>query len=249
VDLPIFLFTDFGAADLYVGQVKAVLHERAPRSTVIDLLNDAPDFEIAASAHLLAALVSWLPRPCVVMAVVDPGVGGARGAVALEADGQWLVGPDNGLLSVLAARAKTTACFGLDWLPPAESASFHGRDIFAPAAAEIASDCAAMRMRPAKRALDVSLDAADLACVVYVDHYGNAMTGLRAESLPSSTILRVNGRAVRYARVFSEAPSGCVFWYRNSIGLIELAANKASASAVLSLRVGDEVVVEHGLAP
>src|SRR5215510_10038563 len=101
----IFLFTDFGSADIYVGQVKAVLAERAPRVPVIDLLHDAPPFNIRAGAHLLAALSTRIPRGSVTMAVVDPGVGGRREAVAVLADGRWFVGPDNGLLSVLAARA------------------------------------------------------------------------------------------------------------------------------------------------
>ncbi|MGE5027496.1 MAG: S-adenosyl-l-methionine hydroxide adenosyltransferase family protein [Betaproteobacteria bacterium] len=101
----ILLFTDFGSADLYTGQVKAVLAQRAPGVPVIDLLNDAPDFNVRASAHLLAALAPQFPPGSVFLAVVDPGVGSARGAVVVEADGRWFVGPDNGLMSVVAARA------------------------------------------------------------------------------------------------------------------------------------------------
>src|SRR5687768_4824980 len=94
---PIFLFTDFGTADLYVGQVKTVLHAEAPHVPVIDLLNDAPHFNVLASAHLLAALVQRLPSGSITLAVVDPGVGGTRKPIAIEADGRWFVGPDNGL--------------------------------------------------------------------------------------------------------------------------------------------------------
>src|SRR5512140_3370099 len=98
--MSIFLFTDFGAADIYVGQVKAVLQQRASTVPVIDLLHDAPAFNVQASAHLLAALSLQLPPGSVALAVVDPGVGGVRDAVALLADGNWFIGPDNGLLSV-----------------------------------------------------------------------------------------------------------------------------------------------------
>ncbi|MGH9575968.1 MAG: SAM hydrolase/SAM-dependent halogenase family protein, partial [Terriglobales bacterium] len=102
----IFLFTDFGAAGIYVGQVKAVLQERSPKVPVIDLLHDAPAFNVKAGAHLLAAFAVRLPKDSVTLAVVDPGVGGPRQPVAVAADGRWFVGPDNGLISVAAARAK-----------------------------------------------------------------------------------------------------------------------------------------------
>jgi S-adenosylmethionine hydrolase len=95
----IFLFTDFGAADIYVGQVKAVLAREAPANAIIDLLHEAPAFNVRAGAHLLAALASQIPAGSVTLAVVDPGVGGDRAAVALEVDGRWFVGPDNGLMS------------------------------------------------------------------------------------------------------------------------------------------------------
>src|SRR5262245_548632 len=113
----IFLFTDFGSADLYVGQVKAVLAERAPRVPVIDLLHDVPSVNISAGAHLLAALAVRMPRGSVMMAVVDPGVGGAREAVAVRADGRWVVGPDNGLISVLAARAQRAEVYAIGLKP------------------------------------------------------------------------------------------------------------------------------------
>ena len=131
----ILLFTDFGSADLYVGQVKAVLEQHAPAVRVIDLLHDAPAYDIHAAAHLLAALADYQPSDCVVMAVVDPGVGSSRQALAMEADGRWYVGPDNGLLSVVAARAKTCRFWRITWTPPRLSKSFHGRGLFAPVTA------------------------------------------------------------------------------------------------------------------
>ena len=121
----ILLFTDFGSADLYVGQVKAVLTQHAPTIRTIDLLHDAPAYDIRGAAHLLAALVSFQPSDCVVMAVVDPGVGGPRQALAVEADGRWYVGPDNGLLSVVVARARTCHFWRITWTPGWLSNSFH----------------------------------------------------------------------------------------------------------------------------
>jgi S-adenosyl-L-methionine hydrolase (adenosine-forming) len=243
VSLPVFLFTDFGSADIYVGQVKAVLHARVPGSPVIDLLNDAPSFDVLASAHLLAAFARHLPAPSVLLGVVDPGVGSARGAVALEADGRWFVGPDNGLFSIVRARSRSSACFALDRLPQPASASFHGRDLFAPAAAAIANGSADMHGHGARQTLAVELDPADLARVIYIDHYGNALTGVRAGAFDSRTTVEIKERVLTHARVFSDAPRGELFWYENSIGLIEIAANQASASALLGLAVGDEISV------
>ena len=134
----IFLFTDFGAGDIYVGQMKAVLHERAPKAPVVDLLNDAPAFNVRAGAHLLAAFAARLPKDSVTLAVVDPGVGGPREPVAVLADGRWFVGPDNGLISVAASRAAKHEVHTIEWRPEKLTASFHGRDLFAPVAAMIA---------------------------------------------------------------------------------------------------------------
>jgi len=103
--MAIVLYSDFGSSDLYVGQVEAVLDRYAPGVRVIHLLHDAPSFGIEASAHLLAALSQKIAKGHVFMGVVDPGVGSDRGAIVVCADGRWFVGPDNGLFSVIAARA------------------------------------------------------------------------------------------------------------------------------------------------
>jgi hypothetical protein len=236
----IFLFTDFGAADIYVGQVKAVLQERAPKIPVIDLLHDAPAFNVKAGAHLLAALAARIPAGSVTLAVVDPGVGGPREPVAVLADGRWFVGPDNGLISVAAARAKKCEAFSIGWRPKDLSASFHGRDLFAPVAAMLARGDRKMP-KLKKEALSASFGAGDLGDVIYVDHFGNLVTGLRAGKVPRERGLVISERTVRYARVFSEVREGEVFWYENSLGLVELAANSASAQQVLGSRPGDRV--------
>ena len=245
MNLPVFLFTDFGSADIYVGQVKAALYRDAPGSAVVDLLNDAPMFDIAASAHLLAALVRHLPSPSVVLGVVDPGVGSTRGAVVLEADGRWFVGPDNGLFSIVRARSSSSACYALDWLPLPVCASFHGRDLFAPAAATLASGRGDMHTRPRKPALSVELDAGDISRVIYIDHYGNVLTGLRAAAFDVGATVRIRDRVLAHARVFSDVPPGELFWYANSIGLLEIAGNQASAASMLGAAVGDEILVTN----
>ena len=238
----IFLFTDFGTGGLYTGQLKAVLLEHAPKVPVIDLLHDAPAFNVKAGAHLLAALAARLPKDSVTLAVVDPGVGGPRQPVMVAADGRWFVGPDNGLISVAAARAKKTEVFSIGWGPKNLSASFHGRDLFAPVAAMLArGDRKTPNLK--KAALAASFGPDDLGEVIYVDHFGNLVTGLRAATMPQDRKLVINGRRIPCARVFSEVKPGEVFWYENSLGLVEIAANSASAQQALGCKLADAVSV------
>src|SRR6266705_3503826 len=178
--MAIVLFTDFGSRDLYVGHVKAVLARDAPGVASVDLLNDAAAFNVRAAAHLLASLVPEFPQGSVFLAVVDPGVGGARAAVVLRADGYRLVGPDNGLLSVFAARAAHVETFRIAWKPERLSSSFHGRDLFAPVAARLASDTLPRGWLAPVQGLSIDFGAADLTEIIYFDHYGNAVTGWRA---------------------------------------------------------------------
>lgn len=235
----IFLFTDFGSADIYAGQVRSVLHQYAPNVKVIDLLHEAPAFNVKAAAHLLAALANQLPAGSVTVAVVDPGVGGARAPLMVRADDRWYVGPDNGLISVVAARARSVQIFPITWMPEQLSASFHGRDLFAPVAAHIAnSELHAERLQKKPR-LDVEFGADDLAEIIYIDHYGNALTGLRAGNVSRHARIVVGGRWIGHARVFSEVPAGEAFWYENSLGLLELAANSASVAGQLGLKTGE----------
>lgn len=239
----IFLFTDFGSHDIYVGQVKAMLQSHAPKHAVIDLLNEAPAFNVKAGAHLLAALGERIPKGGVTLAVIDPGVGGPRAPVAVLADGRWFVGPDNGLISVAAARAESREVFSIGWRPQELSASFHGRDLFAPVAAMLAQGHRkTTKLKKAALAVDFGPD--DLGEVIYVDHFGNLVTGLRAASAPRGRKLGVNGRKVPYARVFSAVRPGEAFWYENSLGLVEIAANSASAAEVLGCKLGDAVGID-----
>jgi S-adenosyl-L-methionine hydrolase (adenosine-forming) len=236
--MAIVLFTDFGAADPYVGQVKAALEKEAPGAPVIDLLNEAPAYRVRAAAHLLASLVPEFAQGSVFLAVVDPGVGGARLPVALRADGYRFVGPDNGLLSVFAARAHDAEVWRIDWTPERLSPSFHGRDLFAPVAARLATGRVPSGWLSPLPSLSVEFGAGDLAEIIYVDHYGNAVTGLRARTASPEALLVAGGRRLRYVRVFSEARDAAPFWYENSQGLIEIAMNQASAARELGLEVG-----------
>jgi S-adenosyl-L-methionine hydrolase (adenosine-forming) len=240
----IALFTDFGLAGPYTGQVKAVLQRLAPGVPAIDLFADAPSRDPKAGAYLLAAYGAWFPAGTVLLAVVDPGVGGARAALLLEADGRFYVGPDNGLFELVRRRARDQRLFEITWRPPGRSASFHGRDLFAPVAAMLARG-----ERPATAPRGAELGRRpdwpdDLAEIVYLDNYGNAMTGLRAAGLPQDATLTAGGKRITRARTFSDLPSGVPLWYENSNGLAEIAVNMGRADQTLGLVIGSRIAIE-----
>jgi S-adenosyl-L-methionine hydrolase (adenosine-forming) len=241
----IALFTDFGLSGPYTGQMKAVLLERAPGVPVVDLFADAPAGDSKASAYLLAAYAAWFPEGTVFLCVVDPGVGGERPAVIVEADRRWYVGPGNGLFELVQRRARKTQSFDITWRPKTLSASFHGRDFFAPVAAILARENNPPG-RPRANSADRRPDwPDDLAEIVYVDHYGNAMTGLRAATLSPGAKLALAGRMLERARTFGDRPPGAALWYENSNGLAEIAVNQGRADRELGLSIGMlvEVVV------
>ena len=239
----IALFTDFGLAGPYTGQVKAVLHREAPGVAVVDLFADAPSRSPRPAAYLLAAYGVWFPAGTVVLAVVDPGVGGARAAIAVEADGRWYVGPDNGLFELVLRRAASARAWEIVWRPSRLSASFHGRDLFAPVAARLAGGAPpAGLLRPAQPARYGDWPD-DLAEIVYVDAYGNAMTGWRAALLPPQGQIAIAGRRLRHARTFSDVPAGEAFWYENANGLAEIAVNGGRADTVLGIAIGTAMAI------
>ena len=127
--------------------------------------------------------------------MVDPGIGTDRDAVILQADNKWYVGPDNGLLSVVAARATKTRTRRIVWRPPNLSSSFHGRDLFAPVAAWIARGDLPIDAIEEVVELQVRLGPDDISEVIYTDHYGNALTGLRAHNVPRSAAIAVRDHA------------------------------------------------------
>jgi S-adenosylmethionine hydrolase len=239
----IALFTDFGLHGPYTGQMKAVLHRMAPGRPIIDLFADAPAGNPKAAAYLLAAYAAWFPEQTIFLCVVDPGVGGERPAIFVEAEGRWYVGPGNGLFELVQRRAATARRFDIAFTPEHFSASFHGRDLFAPVAAMLARGDAPPG-RPRNDDSDRRADwPDDLGEIVYVDHYGNAMTGLRAAALPRDARLAAAGRVLERATTFGDRPPGTAFWYENSNGLVEIAVNQGRADRALGLAVGGTVAI------
>ncbi|SLN25408.1 SAM hydrolase/SAM-dependent halogenase family protein [Oceanibacterium hippocampi] len=238
----IFLVTDFGLEGPYVGQMKAVLASRAPGVPVIDLFADAPAFRPRPSAYLLAAYAAIGAPGSVFLAVVDPGVGSERAALFLQAGGRWFVGPDNGLLAI-AARAGEARVWRAGTNAAPLSATFHGRDLFAPLAADLALGRQPDRDEGALADMVGADWPDDLAEIVYLDHYGNGMTGIRAATLGPDATVEVAGQRLGHARTFSDVAAGAAFWYGNANGLVEIAVSGGRADAVLGLEIGMAVTV------
>jgi S-adenosylmethionine hydrolase len=236
--LPVFTFTDFGHSGPYLGQVEERLFRVDPRIRCMHLLTDAPAFAPVEAGYLLAALAGRM-GPGVFLAVIDPGVGGERRPVVVQRGDQWFVGPDNGLFAPLARHHPASGLFSILYRPEGMSATFHGRDLFAPVAARLATASFVSLERIDRLAADNCPE--DLARIVYIDHYGNLMTGMRADKVDPRQQLLFAGSRLDCAWRFGDVEPGAPFWYENSLGLVEISVNQDSAKQYFSAKVGMEV--------
>ena len=242
------LFTDFGSHDIYVGQLHAAAKKTGLDCSLIDLFHNVNSFDIRAGASLLAAMLDYLPHDAIVLGVVDPGVGGGRLPIAVELGERWLVGPDNGLFSRSIAWSTFEVHY---WTLEAAidvASTFHGRDVFLPVAIELAGGELG-RIHRAQGAGDLLTcrDAEDIKCddhrVIHVDHYGNLISGIRGTGISRHQTVEIAGRALSHADYYECAPDGECFWYVNSIGLLEISANQASAAYALDVKGGVDIAL------
>lgn len=239
----LYLYTDFGVLGPYVGQMKSVIYEIAPTTLVVDLMHDAPKFNPRASSYLFSALTEYLPRDSIVVAVIDPEVGkSSRRPVMVHADTRWYIGPDNGLFQHVMRKARDVNCYQI--IPDEViSRTFHGRDVFAPAAAQLINQKMPESKEISKNALSGADWPDELAEIIYIDDYGNAMTGIRACSIEKTSLVKVGQETLSYADTFSSVSKDQLFWYENSIGLVEISQNLGNAEKQLSLNIGSQVFV------
>ncbi len=260
---PVFLLTDFGGRGSYAGQLRAVIARIAPASPIHDITHDVEPFAVEEGAWLLETVVAALPETAVVLAIVDPAVGAARKGIAVSADGRFFVGPDNGLLSsALPAAMRQTGHLS----PPVRaheltspqyqrrpvSPTFHGRDIFAPAAAHLASGLDLALLGPPLAHLTAFPPFEGIPAargelhghIVHIDRFGNLITTLKALQLFPECALEVAGHPVsRRFHTFASAPAGTLFCHADSSGYVAIALNQGSAAAVTGARRGAPVIV------
>jgi len=237
----LYLFTDFGYEGPYVGQMKAVVSDPSLQCLVIDLMHDVPRFNVKAGAHLLAAATKFIPKNSIVVAVVDPGVGSARKGLVLRADENWYVGPDNGLLDVVARDATLCEWYEIDYKSEDTSPSFHGRDIFMPVAHNIFRKQLMNTMLIPSLNYLPKIDVPNLSEVIYVDHFGNLITGLLASQINENVGISFKGERLERANTFSDVDMGKAFFYVNSQGLIEVSVNCGSAEEFFTAKIGDSL--------
>ena len=240
----ITLTTDFGTRDGYVGAVKGVLARLAPEAALVDIAHDIPRGDIAHAAWVVAAATQEFPFGTVHFVVVDPGVGGTRREVIVSVGGQWYVGPDNGVLAhVTAAAYDAWAIEARTFRGRRVSPTFHGRDLFAHAAAALARGEPAADAGPPVRlagALPWGTRAAGRGRVVHVDHYGNLITDLPASE--GGEAISIDGNTLRIVKTYSDVPPNTLLAYVGSMGTIEVAVRDGRADARLDAPRGTPVV-------
>ncbi len=249
------LTTDFGARDSYVAQLKGVLLAQCAELRVHDLTHEIASHDVVEGALFLAGAVPAFPEGTVHLAVVDPGVGSARRVIAVEVAGQHVVCPDNGLLTLLARSHPVGAAHELTsprFRREPASATFEGRDVFAPAAAHLAcggalADLGAPVSDLVELALPEPVAREDGACgeVMHVDRFGNAITNMPASMLTWRDDIRVEaaGRDLALLCTYADAGVGEALALVGSSGYVEVAVREGSAADVLGLRRGDAVRV------
>lgn len=255
------LLTDFGVSDPYVGVMKAVALTIAPDARLVDITHDIAPQDIEAGAWTLAAAWRYFPAGSALLAVVDPGVGSARRAIAFAADGRYFIGPDNGLFTRIFVQATVAGCVSLTnpaYHLPNASVTFHGRDIFAPCAAHLLAgvELGALgdEMDPATLVrLAVPLELrregeALVGRVAHVDHFGNLISDIplaSAESLMAPGVrVEIGGQTIAHmATHFAAGPTGVPVALRDSSGALAVAVRNGSAAAALGLSRGASVRV------
>ena len=239
----IVLFTDYGLQGPYIGQVEAVLCRETPKATVINLFSDLPRQNPKAATYLLAAYAPEFPAGTIFFCVVDPGVGSFEdNPVVMRIDNRWFIGPDNGVFDILVRRSEKTECWKIHWRPEKLSSSFHGRDLYAPVCAMIANgiDIPGEKLQWQ----DKHQWPDELNEVIYIDAFGNCMTGINASGINKNARLNVSGKELFYAPIFSAAAEDEPFWHENSNGLLEIAVNKGNAAKELGLNIGAEIKIK-----
>lgn len=256
------LLTDFGTRDPYAGAIRGAVLAACPDATVVDLSHDLPAHDVEEAAFCLAAAYRAFPGGTVFVAVVDPGVGGPRRGIAVEAGGYRFVGPDNGLFSLVLAEhpeARVRELTNRGLFRYEVSRTFHGRDVFAPVAGHLArgapfeevgpeiADPVGFAVRPIRGIGPGEWEAS----VIHVDRFGNLTTNVSAlefetvlaaiEGDPTRVVVRVGEAVLPVVNTYSEIPEGEACALIGSSGRLEVAVNQGSAARSLDCRKGSAV--------
>jgi len=240
------LLSDFGTADGYVAELKGILHSSLPDAQIVDATHEIPPQDVELARLTLARYWRRFPAGTVHLVIVDPGVGSSRAAIAVESEGRFLVGPDNGVLSpALLSRGARAVVLAV---PSDAAPTFHGRDVFAPAAVRLALGeglefLGMPHERPFIRRTVEARQRADGAIegeVIAIDRFGNAITNLIARGGAS---VEAGGHHLLIVRAYVEVPSGALCAVAGSTGLVEISARDAHGATLAGLQRGSPVVL------
>ncbi|MDT9546006.1 MAG: SAM-dependent chlorinase/fluorinase [Chlorobium phaeovibrioides] len=257
----IVLMTDFGLADTYVGQMKGVILTIAPEARIIDLTHSINPQNVAEGAFLLQRALPYLPPASTIITVVDPGVGTARRAIAIESQRQTFLAPDNGLLTPILVSDSPVRCFEITdrrYISPERSRTFHGRDIFSPAAAHLATgvplenlgnevDIASCRRIPLPVATPLG-NAAWKGEILFADRFGNLVTSISSECAAENGpwILSTGTITLPISSTYGDVPDGAALAYPGSFGTLEIAIHNDNALQTLNILPGTPVTLNKG---
>jgi len=254
----ITLSSDFGTCDGYAGAMKGVIRSVAPDVRLEDITHEIPPGDIRSCAWVLRTAVPFFPRGTVHVVVVDPGVGTARNAILLQADSHYLIGPDNGVFSWVIREAEACRAWKLSddsWHPEQSSHTFHGRDLFAHAAALLAQEGELARVCGEEVvpycgtwAHSVAVAPGAEGEVVHVDHFGNVVTNLFLQEANSELPepLKVSTRELSFehlSQTYGDVEEGKALLLVGSHGFLEIAVRQGSAAEGYTLKTGDRVRV------
>jgi S-adenosylmethionine hydrolase len=258
----ITLLTDFGEQDHYVAAMKGVILGICPAANIIDITHQIPPFQIAAGAYTLAQAAPAFPTGTVHVAVVDPGVGSARRAIAARGAGQIYVGPDNGLLAMALDAASKPRVYEITneklFRHPV-SKTFHGRDIFAPVAAHLAGELALSRVgsrltdwqKPPFLKPQKSGPKEWAGRILSIDHFGNLVTNFSwkefGELVQQNFHIKIGSISIRvFANTYREIPSGIPFVIRGSSNYLEVSLNEGNASKLIASSLARDIALVIG---
>ena len=247
------LLTDFGNVDHYVAEMKGVLLTRAPGAILVDITHGIAPGDVRSAAYVLGRTWHRFPGPTIHVAVVDPGVGTSRTALAVSAHGHWFVGSDNGVFTPVLHDTAVEAVALLT--PEHASPTFHGRDVFAPAAAALANNSPLRSLGEPFAGMPQRLAYTEphyegktvVGEVVYIDRFGSLVTNLTTELVPDYATLEVEDLDLGpLRRTFSDVTAGGLLAYIGSGGAIEIAVRNGSAARRLGVGVGGRVRARLG---
>lgn len=247
------LLTDFGTSDSYLAEMKGVILTRSPAAVLIDITHSIPPGDIRSAAYVLGRAWRQFPPGTVHLAVIDPGVGSSRAALAFSAHGHCFVGPDNGVFTPVFHDAEVEAVV----LPIPEGASptFHGRDVFAPAAGALVGGAALSTLGEPFSGIPERLaytephyeGKAIVGEILYIDRFGCLITNLTTELVPAYATVEVEDLDLGpLRRTFDDVPNGGLLAYVGSGGAIEIAVRNGSAARRLGVGVGGRVTARLG---